>query len=379
MSENFYDTAIVGGGLAGLCLAIQLAKAGKQVVLFEKKTYPFHKVCGEYISMESWPFLESLGLPLQSMNLPQINKLQVSAPDGFLVNAALVLGGFGISRYKLDAMLKDIAIQHGAKILDHSTVKNIEFQNEKFRLETTAGTFEALSCTGSWGKRSNIDVKWKRPFTQDEGRRLNQYAGIKYHIENDEAAADTIVLHNFENGYCGMSQVEDGKYCLCYLTHIKNLKASDQSIEKMEATMLAANPHLKKILNRSRKIFETPVSISQVSFQQKKQVEHHVLLLGDAAGMISPLCGNGMSMAMHASKIAAIELICFLDGKQTREMTEKNYVGKWRAQFARRLWIGRTIQYFFGKKWTTNFFIRLMKKFPSLTNWLIQQTHGSVF
>ena len=87
-------------------------RAGKQVVLFEKKTYPFHKVCGEYISMESWPFLESLGLPLQSMNLPQINKLQVSAPDGFLVNAALVLGGFGISRYKLDAMLKDIAIQH---------------------------------------------------------------------------------------------------------------------------------------------------------------------------------------------------------------------------------------------------------------------------
>ena len=53
MSEQIVDCGIVGGGLAGLTLAIQLADAGYAVVLFEKEKYPFHKVFGEYISMES--------------------------------------------------------------------------------------------------------------------------------------------------------------------------------------------------------------------------------------------------------------------------------------------------------------------------------------
>src|SRR5476649_2903 len=97
-----YDIAIVGGGLAGLTLAIQGADAGFKVVVFEKEVYPFHKVCGEYISMESWNFLEKCGIPLTEWKLPAINKLQVSDTKGRLYNFALPLGGFGISRFRLD-------------------------------------------------------------------------------------------------------------------------------------------------------------------------------------------------------------------------------------------------------------------------------------
>jgi len=82
MSEiKKYDACIIGGGLAGLALSIQLAKLGYAVALFEKEKYPFHKVCGEYISMESWNFLEELGLPLSDLKLPIINKLLVTAPN----------------------------------------------------------------------------------------------------------------------------------------------------------------------------------------------------------------------------------------------------------------------------------------------------------
>ena len=59
-----YDLAIVGGGLAGLSLSIQMAKAGYRVILFEKEQYPFHRVCGEYISLESWDFCKALELIL---------------------------------------------------------------------------------------------------------------------------------------------------------------------------------------------------------------------------------------------------------------------------------------------------------------------------
>ncbi len=106
---TLYDTAIVGGGLAGLSLAIQLSRQGHHVLLMEKETYPFHKVCGEYISMESWDFLLQLGLPLDEWNLPRISQVKISAPNGLSITETLPLGGFGISRFKLDAALAAMA------------------------------------------------------------------------------------------------------------------------------------------------------------------------------------------------------------------------------------------------------------------------------
>jgi flavin-dependent dehydrogenase len=373
-----YDTAIIGGGLAGLSLSIQLSKKGHRVILFEKETYPFHKVCGEYISMESWPFLESLGVPLKDMQLPRIKKLVVTAPDGTALEGVLPLGGFGISRYTLDALLKDIAIKEGVEVKEACKVTDVKFDGGQFDIHTGKGTFSSLSCCGTYGKKANLDVKWKRYFTLNNSRRLNQFTGIKYHIETS-FPGDTIALHNFKNGYCGISKIEGNRYCLCYLTHTDNLKSSNQSIEKMETDILSVNPHLKAILNNSKKIFTSPVSISQISFLKKTQVEDHVLLLGDAAGMIAPLCGNGMSMALHASSIAAEQVHLFLTRHISRQELETRYIKKWNAQFAQRLMYGRTIQFFFGKEWLTNLFIRLMKRMPGLTNWLIRQTHGKPF
>ena len=377
-NADLYDTAIIGGGLAGLGLSIQLAKRGYKVILFEKERYPFHKVCGEYISMESWPFLQSLGLPLQDLNLPIIKNLVVSAPDGTLLQEKLPLGGFGISRYSLDALLKDIAIEQGVMVMEQCKVTDVQFGEDQFSLHTKDGVFNSVVCCGSYGKKSNLDVKWKRSFTLHDSRKLNQFTGIKYHIKSN-FSPDTIALHNFKNGYCGISKIEDDRYCLCYLTHTDNLKECDQSVEKMEAQILSLNPHLKDILDNSIKLYATPVSISQISFLQKTQVENHILLLGDAAGLITPLCGNGMSMALHASKIVAGHVSSFLDNKTNRNEMEDGYQKEWELHFAKRLRYGRIIQFFFGKNWTTNLFVRFMKTTPIFTRWLIGKTHGKPF
>ena len=124
---NMFDAAIIGGGLAGLALSIQLSKKGYSVVLFEKEKYPFHKVCGEYISLESWDFLKSLGLPLNEWQLPAIKKLQVSSPKGKLIRHLLPLGGFGISRYKIDAALAKIARESGVKVREENKVICVRF------------------------------------------------------------------------------------------------------------------------------------------------------------------------------------------------------------------------------------------------------------
>jgi menaquinone-9 beta-reductase len=191
--------------------------------------------------------------------------------------------------------------------------------------------------------------------------------------------SDTIALHNFSDGYCGVSQIEDEKHCLCYLTTARNLSVSNNSITELEKNVLQKNPLLKKIFQESRLLNQTPLTISQVSFEKKQQVENHVLMVGDAAGMITPLCGNGMSMALHAGKIAAELISRYLLKKITRNELEEQYVKRWNALFRQRLQTGRVIQRFFGKEWVTNAFLNSVKPFPKFISYLIRQTHGEPF
>ncbi|HEV8271857.1 MAG TPA: NAD(P)/FAD-dependent oxidoreductase [Chitinophagaceae bacterium] len=373
-----YDLAIVGGGLAGLALSIQTAKAGYKVVLFEKENYPFHKVCGEYISLESWDFLQRLGVDLPSLNVSHIKRLQVSDIKGNYFEQPLPLGGFGISRYKLDQTLAQIAKQAGVVILEQTRVNDIRFSQELFNLESPKGIFTAKVVAGGFGKRSNLDVKWKRHFIVAKKNKLNNYIGVKYHIRYN-FPDDLIALHNFKKGYCGISRIEDDKYCLCYLTTADNLQSSNNDIKKMEQSILSANPHLKKIFGECEMLWKEPVTISQISFDKKNSIEDHVLMIGDAAGMITPLCGNGMSMAMHASKIASEEISKFLKGTISREAMEKNYTDKWNDLFAGRLKTGRRLQRLFDSQWLTTLMIRVGRSFPSLIRMLIKKTHGQQF
>lgn len=376
--EKIYDACIVGGGLAGLSLSIQLAKAGYSVILFEKEKFPFHKVCGEYISFENWDFITGLGLDLQHLDLPVIKKLIVTSPSGNIIQEQLGLGGFGISRFFLDNKLSEIAKRSGVEIYDGTKVNDITFKDEMFTVTTFINSIKANIVAGTYGKRSNIDVKWSRDFIKKRSNRLNNYICIKYHVKT-QLPNDTIALHNFKNGYCGVSKIEDDKYCLCYLTTAENLKAHNNSISELEKNVLQKNPFLNKLFSDIETLPGFPITISQISFDKKTQVEDHVIMVGDASGMITPLCGNGMSMALHGSKIAFTYIDQFLQKKISRIQLEENYTSNWKKEFESRLRFGRGIQRLFGKEMLTNFFISAIKPFPYLIRNLISSTHGKPF
>ena len=370
-----YDIAIVGGGLAGLALSIQSAKAGFKVVLFEKEQYPFHKVCGEYISLESWDFIESLGVPLSKLQLPIVNRLMVTAPNGNSIEQPLDLGGFGISRYTIDKALYELAKGLGVRVEAGVKADDIVFEADMFSVHSSIGIIQSRVAVGSFGKRSNLDVKWKRPFILGKQKQLDNFIGVKYHIDIDWPN-DLIALHNFKDGYCGISAIENGKTCLCYLTTAHNLKTHGGSIEAMEELVLKTNPYLKEILEKAVHLYEAPVTIAQISFERKSLIENHVLMVGDAGGMITPLCGNGMSMALHGSKLAYEAIAPFLRNELSREAMEQQYSNAWSNAFAKRLTVGRWVQGFFGKTWVTNLFIAMLKPFPFLVRAIVKQTHG---
>ncbi len=373
-----FDVGIIGGGLAGLSLSILLARAGYKIIVFEKEKYPFHRVCGEYISLESRKFIEGLAPDLFSVELPLINRLIVSAPNGNFLQAPLHPGGFGISRFLIDNELKNVAVKQGVTLLEETKVTDVTFGNDSFTIAYHGGKISCAVVSGSFGKRSNLDVKWKRDFIVEKRSKLNNYIGVKYHVRAS-MPVDTIGLHNFKNGYCGISRVEGERYCLCYLTTAQNLKENNNSIREMEENVLYKNPFLRNIFSGSAFLFPEPVTISQISFEKKMQVENHVLMTGDAAGMITPLCGNGMSMALHSSKIAAGFITSFLDKRITRDEMENQYAQGWRKNFAKRLYTGRMIQKLFGKEFVTNRFIGLVKHVPFIVNGIVNATHGQEF
>ncbi len=159
-AQESFDVAIAGGGLAGLALSIQLARMGHSVVVFEKHRYPFHRVCGEYISFESLNFLEWLGVDIKKLGASQIHKLQLSLPDGKFVVIKLPLGGFGISRYELDYMLMQIAKHSGVTVMEDTRVNDIVYERsgDCFTITTSRQLFLAKVVCATFGKRCNMTL-----------------------------------------------------------------------------------------------------------------------------------------------------------------------------------------------------------------------------
>ena len=325
-----YDCAIIGGGVAGLTLAIQLAQAGRQVILFEKETYPFHRVCGEYISLENYDFLCRLGVPLAAMNLPRMTRFTLSSPSGVALHHALDIGGLGIMRYELDPLLARIARENGATILEGTRVTDVVFAQEQFTLTTATGiTYQARTACGAWGKHANLDRTLQRPFLA-ASRQDRQFVAVKYHLHGVDFPEATVEMHNFRDGYCGLSPVAGGLTNCSYISDVRNLRAHGNSIAEMERQVLMQNPLLRPYLEAAQRQGTPPIVISQITFRERSTVDSHVLMLGDAAGTIAPLCGNGMSMGMNASFLLQGLLLEFLAGRLTRAQLEQQYTRAWR-------------------------------------------------
>lgn len=367
------QVTIIGGGLAGLIAGIEFAHAGIPCIVVERKSYPFHRVCGEYISNEVVPYLKTRQLFPESFQPPAISTFQLSTIDGESKIMPLDLGGFGISRYAYDNLLYQRARSLGVEFRLNTEVTSVGFDGQHFQVKTEQQDWKTDLVVGSFGKRSRIDRVMKRRFLH----RRSPYVGVKYHVRTSHPD-ELIALHNFPGGYCGISNVEDGKSTLCYLTHVSNVKRY-KNIGDVERNVLWRNPLLKTIFNESEFLFDKPEVINEVSFETKSPVEDHVLMAGDAAGMIAPLCGNGMAMAIQSARILTGEAIPFIRDEVSREQMEMRYSKRWHDEFSSRLWRGRQIQKLFGRELTSRIAVSLVMSIPPLARSIIKNTHGRPF
>ena len=108
------DVLLIGGGLAGLAAALDLAGRGHRWRVVERKQYPFHRVCGEYVSNEVLPYLRRLGADPAALDPAAIEQFLLSSPGGRPLTSPLDLGGFGVSRYAPRRFSVPAGAWHGA-------------------------------------------------------------------------------------------------------------------------------------------------------------------------------------------------------------------------------------------------------------------------
>jgi flavin-dependent dehydrogenase len=370
------DVGIIGGGLAGLTAAIDLAQKGYKVIVIEKDSYPKHKVCGEYVSNEVLAYFDRIKFPLADLKPAKIDHFKMSNLQGKTIEAKLDLGGFGLSRYKFDQALAWYAEQCGA-IIQIDTVQSIAFSvsADHFTINCKSGDeLTAKQVIGAYGKRSKLDKQLNRDFID----KRSPWIAFKAHYQLSEFPEDHVELHHFKNGYCGLSKTENGHVNFCYLAHKKVFDAY-KNVSDFNQQVVSKNPFLADFLQKAEPVFKRPLGIAQIAFQQKPAIEDHMLMCGDTAGLIHPLCGNGMAMAIHSAKIAAECLDDHFKHGSSRYQLENNYQKSWNQTFSRRLKAGRLLQRLIVNENWNKFAFRLVKWQPKLLRSVIEQTHGKLF
>jgi flavin-dependent dehydrogenase len=372
--DQQFQVGIIGGGLAGLCTALHLHQLGISCIVWEKGEYPRHKVCGEYVSAETLSYLHFLGYDPYQDGAININELKVSHWNGSTTQAPLGQGAFGLSRYVFDHALYQLAVKKNIAIHLQENVTGFVKTTEGFHVKTsTNNNYQVAILVSAHGKKSNIDRIMDRTFFQKDA----DFIGVKYHYRY-KIPSNQVALHNFESGYCGVSMVENEIVNVCYLSTKSALKKHG-SIPELEKNVLWKNPYLKEIFTTGEPLFDEPKTISDFSFKPKDPVEDGVFMVGDSAGLITPLCGNGMAMAIHAAYIISGLLDRFFSGKINKQELERIYTAQWRSHFRSRLNFGYRVQKIFGRKKLSSIAIKSIQVAPFILPAIVKKTHGKDF
>ena len=364
---------IIGGGLAGLTAAIHLASEGLDVAVIEMQQYPHHKVCGEYVSKEIDPYLKRLGVDLKAEGAKDISQFQISTHDGFIVETDLPLGGYGISRYALDNLLFDRASKLGVIFYFEKVIASV-FKDDFFTITTKSNSYSSKIAVGAYGKRSALDKNLDRAFS----KKKQSWLAVKAHYVLEDFQEDVVALHNFNGGYGGLSKTETGAVNFCYLVNYESFKEY-KDIQSFNKEVVAENPFLKQFLLNASPVFEQPMTIAQIAFDEKDNVVDHMLMCGDTAGLIHPLCGNGMAMAIHSAKIASELILKYInESDYKRSHLEHDYKKAWSKAFSTRLWFGRKLQSVLMNKRLVSMGIKSVGKSKSILKFIISKTHGEL-
>jgi len=370
-----YDAIVIGAGIAGSSSAILLSSLGHNVLQIEKSSLPAHKLCGEFLSIEAGSMLSRLGVLDNALinGAQAVTNILITSPSGRAWIGTLPGTALGFSRYQLDNLLFERAAAALAHQRTGVTVLGVSGGLQQgFVVSTTAGEFEARIVVGAFGKKGVPGGS----APHSHGTPSSGYVAFKQHYSG-LLPSGSIEMHLFDHGYCGINSVEDGAINVCWLAQRSLLKQHGGSREAVMQYMMRRNGRLSDRLSALQPIDGTLCAIGGIPLAGKGQFENDICLIGDASQMISPFCGDGMSMALRSSELAAPLCSAFLSGKISSGELIKTYTHDWNAEFSHRIALGKALQAIALSPAGSEAALALLGLFPSVARYMVRHTRGS--
>ncbi len=372
------DVLVLGGGPAGSTAAALLAGRGVRTILADRDLFPRDKLCGEFLSYDAIPILDFLGVT-DRIAMAGATTIECCIITGTLgsFEFPLPLAARGVSRLLLDKTLLDRARQSGAEVMEGWTGESIARQGDRTEVELSDQTqsrrliIEAAVVIGAWGRWGRFDQKLGRSFVHERARR---HFGFKRHYEQRAGDLGAIRLYSFDQGYLGVSPIEGGQTNICGLVHASRIERMKGGWQGFVDRISLERPLLRELYSReaTQKDF---LSSEPVIFRAKSPIEQGLFLVGDAAGLIDPLTGNGMAMAIQSGLVAADAILDFLQHGKDRAASEQRYLAAYRSMFLPRIRWSRRAAFLLSRPDWIDRLIRVAPKRAG--SFFLDRTRGS--
>ena len=295
------ETVIVGGGPAGAATACGLASSGRDVVLVERAGAPHHKVCGEFLSIETQVILDQLGVHAVTLGAVPIDHVAVY-PSTRSVTADLPFRALSLSRYRLDAALLDNAQNCGAQVKPNVSVRNVTPNDAAWTVDCDDG--ETLQCrnlvlaTGKLGLRGIGDA------------RDNSLVGLKMHLrptaEMRRALTGRVELFLLNRSYVGLELVEDGIANLCCVLPRATVARLRPGWPAIRDYLAAKLPSLAERLEGADPLWDRTIAVvCPTGGHLHSDGGPAVYRVGDRLAHIPPFTGDGLAIALRTGSLAA--------------------------------------------------------------------------
>jgi menaquinone-9 beta-reductase len=293
---------VIGGGIAGGAIAAQLARAGRNVVLIERKAGAHDKVCGEFISSEAALYPRALGVDLETLGAVRISTIRLYARDE-VATARLPFPAFSVSRRVLDEVVLGIAAAAGAEIRRGRSARSLNPCADGWTTNLEDGhevmAPDAFLATGKHDLRG-----WRRP----PGRQDDLIA-FKLHCRLDAAQTaqlgGCVELFVFPGGYAGLELVEDGIANLCLVVRREDFAQIDHQWSALVDRLRSDSPPLDRRLCGSDACWERPLAVASIPYGYVQELGDGPWRVGDQAAVIPSFAGDGISIALHSARLAA--------------------------------------------------------------------------
>jgi flavin-dependent dehydrogenase len=307
------EVLVVGGGVAGAAVAAYLARAGRHVVLLERKRGPHDKVCGEFVSGEAADYLRNLDIDLERLGAVRISTVRIYARQR-MVTAKLRFPAFSISRRVLDEAVLRKASSCGADLQRGHSVKSLRLLGCQW-IAGLDGANELTGCAAFLATGKHDLRGWKRPPGSQ-----NDLIAFKLHwrLSAKQVAALTshVELFIFPGGYAGLSLVENDIANLCLVIRKSYFARLGSVWDALLTSLRGEFLPLHERLADAEPCHDRPLAIASIPYGYVQNRSIGLWCVGDQAAVIPSFSGDGIAIALHSARLA---VKYYLAGKTNSE------------------------------------------------------------